>query len=249
MIQETPEWENAGVFSERATGLDMKRRPAFQKLIEKCKKGKVDLILTKSISRFGRNTLEMLRALQMLQGLGVDVWFQEENLWLRERHLQLLLTAYCAFAQAESESKSRDIKWGIKEGFRTGTSGYAEFICFGYKREGKGGLVIDEKEASIVRQIFEMRAAGESLGKISNWLYEHGIASPSGRVQWSRETISKLLRNEKYVGDVVLQKTYVEDLFSGKQIKNSGQRDRFLIENHHPAIVDRELFEQVNKRY
>lgn len=178
LIQETPEWENVGIFSERATGLDMKRRPAFQKLIEKCKKGKVDLILTKSISRFGRNTLEMLRSLQMLQGLGVDVWFQEENLWLRERHLQLLLTAYCAFAQAESESKSRDIKWGIKEGFRAGTSGYAEFICFGYKRERKGGLVVDEKEAIIVRQIFEMRAAGESLGKISDWLYEYGIASP-----------------------------------------------------------------------
>lgn len=249
LIQENPKWENAGIFSEKATGLDLKKRPVFQALMKQCKNGKVDLILTKSISRFGRNTLEMLRSLQMLQGLGVDVWFEKENLWLQERHLQLLLTIYCAFAQAESENMSQNIRWGIREGFRTGNSGYADFVCFGYKQGDGGKLVIDEIEAPIVRQIFEMRAAGESLGKISDWLYENRIASPSGRERWSRETISKLLKNEKYVGDVLLQKTFVEDLFSGRQIRNTGERDRYLIENHHPAILEKELFEQINKRH
>lgn len=243
LIAENPHWENAGIFSERVTGLNVKERPEFRKMISQCRKKKIDLILTKSISRFGRNTLDMLRSLQDLSGLGVEVYFERENLWLNEQEIQVLLTAYCALAQAESEEMSRSIKWGIKRGFEKGTSGYAEFVCFGYKRGDDGKLAIDEPDAKIVRKIFEMRASGHSLGAIANWLYENKISSPTGKAYWSRETISKLLRNEKYAGDVLLQKTYVKDLFSGKQIKNGGELAKFLIQEHHPAIVSRELFE------
>jgi len=246
LISENPHWENAGIFSERATGLNLKERPEFRKMISKCRKKKIDLILTKSISRFGRNTLEMLQSLQDLRGLGVEVYFERENMWLNEQRIQVLLTAYCALAQAESEEMSRSIKWGIKRGFENGTSGYAEFVCFGYKRGDDGKLAIDEPDAEIVRKIFEMRASGHSLGAIANWLYENEIPSPTGKARWSRETISKLLRNEKYIGDVLLQKTFVKDLFSGKQIKNQGELAKFLIQEHHPAIVGRELFELVN---
>jgi hypothetical protein len=108
-------------------------------------------------------------------------------------------------------------------------------------------VVIDESDAEIVRKMFEMRASGYSLGTISNWLYESKIPSPTGKARWSRETISKLLRNEKYTGDVLLQKTFVEDLFSGKQAKNKGELEKFLIHEHHPAIISRELFEIVNQ--
>lgn len=248
MISDNPNWKNAGIFSERATGLNLKERPGFCKLVSKCRKKKVDLILTKSISRFGRNTLDVLRVLQDLHGLGIEVYFERENLWLSQQRMHVLFTAYCAFAQAEGEDMSRDIKWGIKRGFQNGTSGYAEFVCFGYRRGANGKLAIDEPDAKIVQNIFEMKAVGYSLGAIANWLYENGIPSPRGKIRWSRETISKLLRNEKYTGDVLLQKTFVEDLFSGKQRKNIGQLEMFLIQEHHPMIINRALFVAVNKR-
>ena len=115
-----------------------------------------------------------------------------------------------------------------------------------FKRSGFLSLVIDEPDAKIVRKIFEMRASEKSLSAISDWLYEQGILSPTGKCRWSRETISKLLKNEKYTGDVLLQKTFVKDLFSGKQVKNIGERDRFLYQDHHPAIISRDLFDKVN---
>ena len=249
MIEENPNWENAGVFSERATGLNLQERSAFQAMMHQCREEKINLILTKSISRFGRNTLDILRVLQELRELNVDVFFEKEDLWLHERDLQIVLTAYCAFAQAESEDMSRNIRWGIKRSFQSGTSGYADFVCFGYKRGDEGSLAIDEPDAKIVRRIFEMRADGSSLGTISDWLYENKIPSPAGKDHWSRETISKLLKNEKYTGDVMLQKTFVKDLFSGKQIKNNGELERYLIQEHHPAIVNRELFDRANKSF
>ena len=246
LIEQTPNWINAGIFSEKVSGLEVTKRQEFQKLLRCCRKGKIDLILTKSVSRFGRNTLDSLRALQELQVLGVDVYFEAEKLWLHDRQMQVLMTAYVAFAQAESEGASQSIRWGIKEGFRSGRSGYAEFVCFGYKQDDNGKLVIDEPDAKIVREIFEMRASGKSLGAISDWLYEQEVFSPTGKRRWSRETISKLLKNEKYTGDVLLQKTFVKDLFSGKQVKNVGERESFLYQDHHPAIITRDLFEKAN---
>lgn len=153
------------------------------------------MTLTKSISRFGRNTLDMLRSLRDLHGFGIEVYFERKNVWLSEQEIQILLTAYCALAQAESEDMSRNIKWGIKRGFENGSSGYAEFVCFGYKRGSHGQLVIDEPDAKIVWSMFEMRASGCSLSAISNWLYENATLSPTGKARWSRKTISKLLRN------------------------------------------------------
>ena len=246
MIEENPNWTDAGIFSEKVTGLNLRGRSVFQTMMQYCRKGKIDLILTKSTSRFGRNTLDMLRASRELQDLGVDVYFEKENLWLHDRHMQVILTIYCAFAQAESEDMSRDIKWCIRQGFRSGTSGYAEFVCFGYKRGDDGRLAIDEPDAKIVRKIFEMRADGKSLETISAWLYENKNLSPTGKERWSRETISKLLKNEKYIGDVMLQKTFVKDLISGKQLKNKGELERYIIQEHHPAIISRELFEKIN---
>ena len=248
LIAQTSDWENAGIYAERVSGLNMKEPTEFKKLMVKCRRGKVDLILTKSISRLGRNTLELLQSLQQLRECEVDVWFEKENLWLHDRQMDFLITAYSAFAQAESESMSYNIRWGIKQGFRSGTSGYADFVCFGYKRGKNGELTIDEPDAEIVRTIFQMRAEGNSLGKISDWLYEKGIPSPTGHERWSRETISKLLRNEKYVGNVLLQKTFVKDLFSGKQLKNNGEREQFLYLEHHPPIINHELFDAVNKK-
>ena len=246
LIEKNPNWKSAGIFSEKASGLNLKERPMFCTLMRKCRKKQVDVILTKSISRFARNTLDFLKTLRELQSLNIDIYFELEDLWLHDRTIQLAITIYGAMAQAESEDISRSIKWGIKRGFTCGKSGYADFVCFGYKRGSDGGLAVDEPNAEIVCKLFEMRADGASLGTISNWLYEQSIPSPTGRSRWSRETISKLLKNEKYMGDVLLQKTYVKDLLSGKQVKNTGEKERYLYQQHHPAIVSRELFKKVN---
>ena len=152
-----------------------------------------------------------------------------------------------SYAQAESESMSQNIRWGIGKGFQSGKSGCADFTCFGYRRGNDGSLEINEPEADIVRKIFELRASGRSLNEISQWLFNEHIPSPTGKERWSREMISKLLKNEKYTGDVILQKTFVSDVFSGKQSRNIGQMDRYVIHEHHPAIVSREVFETVNK--
>ena len=248
MIDGNRDWTNAGIFIERATGLKLKNRKQFNAMIRRCKSGKIDLILTKSISRFGRNTFDELRTLQDLRALGVDVYFEQENLWLHDQQVQMLITLYCALAQNESENMSRNIRWGIRQGFKNGTSGFADFACYGYRQDENGNLIVHDTEAKIVQEIFEMRVAGFSLGKISEWLFENGISSPSGRERWSRETLNKMLRNEKYVGDVILQKIYVKDVFSGKQVKNDGDLNRVLIQNHHPAIVSREVFAYVNNK-
>ena len=245
-ISKNKNWTNAGVFSERVSGLNMKGRTEFQALMKLCRRRKIDLILVKSFSRLGRNTLDMLRALRELKDLGVDIYFEEENLWLHDERMEMLIAVFCAFAQSESEGMSQNIRWGVRQGFRMGTSGYADFVCYGYKRGDDGQLAIDEPDAAIVQRIFLMRAEGKSLGAISDWLYESKVPSPTGKERWSRETISKLLWNEKYTGDVLLQKTFVKNVLTGKQFKNCGELERYLIQQHHPMIISRELFERVN---
>ena len=248
MIQEHPDWTFAGLFSDRGSGMNLHDRSAFLELMRRCENDEVDLVLTKSVSRFGRNTVDMLKALRIFHEHGVDLFFEKEHLWLHEQEMQLLVTAYCAFAQAESEDMSRNIRWGIKRGFERGTSGYATFACYGYKRGDDGELAIDAPDTAVVKAIFEMRAAGKSLGMISKWLQANHIPTPTGRERWSRETISKLLRNEKYVGNVLLQKTFARELLSDKRVKNHGEQPRYLIEQHHLAIVSRELFERANMK-
>lgn len=185
-------------------------------MLRLCRKRKIDLILTKLFSRLGRNTLEMMKVIRELRWLKIDIYFEKEGIWLHQQDADPLITAYCTLSQAESESISRNIKWGIRYGFQNGTSGYADFVCFGYKRDDYGELVIDEPDAAIVRHIFQMKVKGHSLREISNWLYKYQIRSPTGKKRWSLETIRKILRNEKYTGDIKLQKTFVEDLFTKK---------------------------------
>ncbi len=193
VISNHPNWTNAGAFVERVSGLHMKNRSEFHAMMKLCRRGKVDLILVKSFSHFGRNTLDMLRALRELKDLAVDVYFEKENLWLHDERIEMLIAVFGAFAQSESENMSQNIRWGVGQGFRMGTSGYADFVCYGYKWGDDGRLAIDEPDAEIVRRIFPMRAEGKSLGAISDWLYESKIPSLTGKGHWSRETVNKLL--------------------------------------------------------
>ncbi|MEG0835876.1 MAG: recombinase family protein, partial [Christensenellaceae bacterium] len=241
-------WKNAGVFADTATGRNMKERTEFKKLLAKCRTGKVDFILTKSISRFGRNTLDSIKILRELLSRGVDVYFEQENICLLDLAAQHVIEIYCAMAQNESENKSHSIKWGFKAGFEQGTSGYQHFACYGYRFDEKGQtLVVVPEEAEVIRMIFGLRLQGYSYGKISAELARQDIQSPAGKPVWSRESIRKLLCNEKCAGAALLQKTYVEDFFTGKQKKNVGQLQRYLYKNNHEAIVPWEVFERVQE--
>lgn len=238
-------WKNAGVFADTATGRNIKERTEYKKLLAKCRAGKVDLILTKSISRFGRNSLDTIKVLRELYSRGVDVYFEQENIYLLDPAAQHIIEIYCALAQNESENKSHNIKWGIQVGFEQGTSGYQNFACFGYRFDQvEQQLAIVPEEAVIVRKIFGLRLQAFSYGKISAELAKEKISSPTGKSIWSRECIRKMLCNEKYAGTVLLQKTYVEDFFTGKQKKNVGQMQKYLYKNNHEAIVSREFFEK-----
>lgn len=245
-IDGNPFWKNVGVFADMATGRNTKRRGEFKKLLARCHAGKVDLILTKSISRFGRNSLEAIHALRRLHGLNIDVYFEKENIHLSAPAAQHVIEIYCALAQNESENKSHNIKWGIKVGFQSGASGYQHFACYGYRYdEKKQTLLIEPEEAEVVRLIFDLRLQGKSYGAISNVLVQREIPSPKGNLIWNRECIRKMLCNEKYAGTVVLQKTYVEDFFTGKQKKNVGQKERYYYKDNHEAIVSIVVFERV----
>ena len=245
LISERSDWICAGIFSDKGSGCNIKHRPAFVELMQSCQKKKIDLILTKSISRLGRNTLEIIKTMRILQALDIDVWFDIEGMRLLDRRNQETLEILGAVAQAESKSKSIDIRWGIQRSFQNIDSKISHFTCYGYKHDANGHLFINEAEAKVVLLIFNLRAERYSLRKISAELMQRKIPSPTGNTRWSAATLDKLLSNEKYIGDVMLQKTFVEDFLSGVQVKNTGQRSKFLISNHHEAIVDKEIWDVV----
>lgn len=236
LIHSHPEWAFVGVYAGQTSGRNNIKMRAFQQMLEDCRQGKIDLILVKSISRMGRNTVQFLQACNELKQLGVDVYFEVEQLSIHEPKAVLMLTIYAALYQNESESKSLSIRWGIRTRFADGTSGLANRPCFGYRKD-VGTLVPIPEEAAIIRLIYEWHKQGKSLRKIGSALTELGIKSPRGNQFWSIETIRKILHNEKYNGNVLLQKTYVSDYFTGKQSVNKGELDRYLLEAHHEAIL------------
>ena len=246
MIDNTDGWENAGVFGDVGTGRNLKKRPEFRRMMTLCRRKRINLIVTKSVSRFGRNTLDTLQSLQELRLLNVDVWFEIENVRLLSQSRRLPLEILAAFAQAESESRSENIRWGLLRAFENPDSKTSHFVCYGYEHDGDGRLVVKENEAEAVRQIFQCRADGMSLRKISAELETRSIPSPTGNPKWSAETLNKLLRNEKYIGQVRLQKTFVADFFSGRQVRNRGEREQWLVTGHHEPIVDESVWTRVS---
>ena len=236
-ITSHPNWVFVGIYADQASGRCNKRMIEFQRLMEDCRAKKIDLILVKSISRMGRNALEFLQSLNGIKEMGVDVFFEVEKLHLRDPNAMLMLTLYASLAQNESENMSMNIAWGIRQRFVDGTSKFMSRPCYGYTKDNHGNLVIDEGKAKIVREIFEWHEEGCSLREISRRLHQVGIVSPSGKEHWGAETLRKILNNEKYYGNVLLQKTYVVNFFTGKQSKNQGQLNRYFIENCHDAII------------
>ena len=211
-----------GVFYDIGSGLRREQRIGLVKLLKQAEKGRIDLILVKSISRLARNTVDLLEATRMLKDKGVDIVFENENLKLSERYTEMLLSIRSAVAQEESRNISNSIKWGYQRRFERGEiqTKYKNFM--GYT-EKNGELVVIPEEATIVKKIFELYAEGYSIRKICSYLEDNGIKTKTGKTKWAPNVISKMLHNEKYKGCTLMQKTYSEDLLTGKRKKNNGE--------------------------
>lgn len=242
------DWELVKIYAERASGTQLKKRPEFMQMIKACKQGKIDLILTKSISRFGRNMLDTLRTLYELFNLGVKIYFEKENLNNFDKEMRTMMGIYAGFAQEESKNMSDNIKWGIRERMREGKVCLNCTRFLGYDKDENGRLVVVESEAVIVRIIFELYLKGFGVRRIKKFLEENGIKTVTGKDVWSTSTIDRILSNEKYVVDVLMQKSFTEDFLTGKRSKNEGELSMYFIENDHEAIIEREIFEAVQKR-
>lgn len=248
LIAEHKDWQLVNIYAERASGTQIKKRPEFMKMIKACRQGKINLILTKSISRFGRNTLDTLKILYELFILDVKVYFEKENLNNYNKEMRTMMGIYAGFAQEESKSMSDNIKWGIRERMREGKVCLNCTRFLGYDKDENGELVIVESEAIIVRKIFELYLSGLGVRKIKKYLEENRIKTVTGKEIWSTSTIDRILSNEKYVGDVLMQKSFTEDFLTGKRKKNEGELNMYFIENNHEPIVSREVFEMVQKK-
>lgn len=244
LIASHPEWKNAGIYADRGiSGADVRNRDAFIRMLNACRQGKIDLILVKSISRFARNTVDCLSTIRMLREHHVGVIFEKENINTLTANSEFLITLFSCFAQAESESLSKNVAWGIR---RRMAEGRALFKApMGYRRDKHGNLHVVWREADTILHIYQWYAQGCSLSQIKQRLEFEQILSPLGCRTWSRNTLSNILSNEKYIGNALFQKTYTLDFISKKVCKNNGNLPMVLIEHHHPAIISHGLFQQV----
>ena len=241
-------WIFAGIFADDGiSGVHARNRIQFLQMIEMCRQKKIDLILTKSISRFARNTLECIQYVRMLKGLGIPVIFEKEGINTADMTSEMVLTCLSSFAQAESESISLNVARGKRMGYKQGKFSFPYTNFLGYEKGSDGFPQIVPKEAEIIRMIFHAYLDGDSLAKIKTMLESKGIRTATGKQEWTTQAVQRILQNEKYMGDVLLQKTYVADFLEGKSRKNNGELPQYYIENNHPAIVSREMFQRVQE--
>ena len=247
-INREPGWKLAGIYADKGiTGTSMKKRDEFNKLIRQCKRGKVDMIIVKSISRFARNTLDCLKITRMLRELKVDVYFEEQNLHSIDPSSEFYISIYGSVAQSESENISHNVAWGKARSAKDGNVFFAYKSFLGYRRGADGKPEIDPEQATTVRRIYDRFLAGDSLQQIANGLTADGIPTPMGRTVWQASVVQSILSNEKYKGDALLGKTYVEDCISKKVRVNAGERPQYYVENNHPAIIDAATFARVQE--
>ena len=248
-ITKNPDWELVKVFADRGiTGTNTKNRDEFNQMIDLALNGKIDLILTKSISRFARNTVDTLQVVRKLKAAGVEVRFEKENLHTFDPKCEVMLTIMSSLAQEESRSISENIRWARQKSMQNGKVylPYSRFL--GYQKGPDGQLEIVEEEAKIVRSIYDMFLMGKTIRHIADSLTAQGIPTPAGKTAWSVSTVSSILRNEKYKGDALLQKTYTVDYLTKEVRKNDGEVRQYLVENSHPPIIEPEIFNQVQER-
>lgn len=246
MIKSCPDWICAGVFYDIGSGLRRTGRKGLEALFKKAKRGKVDYILTKSISRVSRDTLELLKIIRFLRERGINMHFENENLDSIKQDKEFEITLRSMLAQDESRNTSENIQWGFQRKFDKGDifkkyKNFMGYTCI------YGEIAIVPEQAEIVRTIFDLYLQGLTLGQIKTYLESMDIKTVTGKEQWDTTTIQKMLKNEKYKGDTLLQKTYTEDFMTGRKTKNIGQRTQYYVSESHPAIVTAEVFDRVQE--
>ena len=245
-INSRSDWVFAGMYAdEGVTGTSTKARAGFKKMVEDALAGKIDLIITKSVSRFARNTVDSLSTVRKLKENGIEIYFEKENIWTLDAKGELLITIMSSLAQEESRSISENTTWGTRKKMADGrfTLAYSRFL--GYDKGEDGQLVINPEQAKTVRLIFRLFLDGLSYKAICNELMKRGIPTPAGKKKWSHSTIVSILTNEKYKGDALLQKTYVSDFLTKATKKNNGEIPQYYVENDHEAIIEPRIFDLV----
>lgn len=238
-IQRNPEWLYAGVYSDEGITGTKSARPSFQQMLDDCRAGKIDMVITKSISRFARNTLTLLETVRELKAIGVDVYFEEQNIHSASGDGELMLTILASFAQEESLSVSENCKWRIRERYKQGEIVSLRYL-YGY-RIAKDGISINEEEATVVRGIFDNYLSGKGYASIARRLRKENVPTMNGG-EWSVCRVSEILANEKYAGNALLQKEFIADHLTKKKLPNKGSLPMYFAEGTHDAIISPDTF-------
>ncbi|QHQ61434.1 recombinase family protein [Anaerocolumna sedimenticola] len=243
-----PDWELAGIYADDGiSGTNTKKREEFNRMIDECMAGHIDMVITKSISRFARNTLDCLKYIRQLKEKNIPVFFEKENINSMDSKGEVMLTIMASLAQQESQSLSQNVKLGLQYRYQQGEIQVNCNRFLGYTKDENKHLVIVPEEAEIVKRIYREYLEGASMLKIARGLEVDGILNGAGKERWHTSNINQILRNEKYIGDALLQKTYTVDFLTKKRVKNNGLVPQYYVENSHEAIIPREIFMQVQE--
>lgn len=247
-IQKNPDWEFAGIYADDGiSGTNTKRRDEFNRMIDDCKSGKIDMIITKSISRFARNTLDCLKYIRQLKDMNIPVLFEKESINTMDAKGEVLITIMASLAQQESQSLSQNVKLGLQYRYQQGKVQINHNRFLGYTKDTDGNLVVDPEQAEVVKRIYREYLEGFSMDKIAAGLEADGILTGAGGTRWHTSTINKILRNEKYIGDALLQKTYTTDFLNKTRVKNNGLMPQYYVEGNHEAIIPKEIYMRVQE--
>lgn len=247
-INSNPEWQMAGIFADEGiSGTQAQKRPEFLKMIRLCRQRKIDVILTKSLSRFARNTVDSLGYIRELRALGIAVISEKENINTLTAESEMLITIMSCFAQAESESISKNVSWGVRQSFKNGNVPMQYARLLGYRKGHDGNAEIIPEEAEVVKEIYRCYLDGMSMNLIADRLNEKGLTTKGGSSPYRKMVVQRILTNEKYTGDALLQKTYVTDCITKKMRKNNGELPMYRVKNHHEPIISRSDFNRVQE--
>ena len=247
-IGKHPGWELAGIYADDGiSGTNTKKREEFNRLIDDCMAGRVDMVVTKSISRFARNTLDCLKYIRQLKDKNIAVFFEKEAINTLDAKGEVLLTIMASLAQQESQSLSQNVRLGLQYRYQQGKVQVCANRFLGYDKDEEGNLVINPAEAEVVKRIFRENLSGKSYYQIGKELTDDGIRTAAGSDYWLASTLKKILTNEKYIGDALLQKTVTTDFLNKKRVINKGIVPQYYVEGSHEAIIPRELFMQVQE--
>ena len=248
LIQKNPEWEFAGIYADDGiSGTNAKKREDFNRMIDDCEAGNIDMIITKSISRFARNTLDCLKYIRKLKEKNIPIFFEKESINIMDAKGEVLITIMDSLAQQESQSLSQNVKLGLQLRYQSGQVQVNHNHFLGYTKDADGNLIIDPEQAEVVKRIFREYLEGYSMDRIAKVLEADGILTGAGKTKWWTSTINKILRNEKYIGDALLQKTYTTDFLNKTRVKNNGIVPQYYVEGNHEAIIPKDIFLRVQE--